>query len=130
MTYESPLDYKEIKPNPKGNQPWILIGRTDAEASVLWSPDVKGWLIRKDFDAGKDWTHDEKGAMEDITGGIICGITDSMDMSLNNLWEIGKDREGWCAAAHAVAKSQDMTEKLNHNKKWWFSSVTAQILSA
>ena len=45
------------------------------------------------------------------------GITDSMNMSLNNLYEIGKDREGWCAAAHVVAKSQDMTEKLNHNKK-------------
>ena len=57
-TLESPLDYKEIKPvNPKGNQPWIFIGRTDdeAEASILWPPDVKSGLIRKDPDAGKDW---------------------------------------------------------------------------
>ena len=54
---ESPLDNKEIKPvNPKGNQPWIFIGRTDAEteALILWPPDVKSWLIGKDHDAGKD----------------------------------------------------------------------------
>ena len=55
-TLESPLNSKEIKPvNPKGNQPWIFIGRTDAEAPILWSPDAKGQLIRKDPDAGKDW---------------------------------------------------------------------------
>ena len=55
-TLESPLDSKEIKPvNPKGNQPWIFIGRTDAEAAVLWPPDVKSQLIGKDLDAGKDW---------------------------------------------------------------------------
>ena len=56
-TLESSLDYKEIKPvNPKGNQPWIFIGRTDAEAEapILWPPDVKSWLIGKDPDAGKD----------------------------------------------------------------------------
>ena len=56
-TLESPLDCKEIKPvNPKGNQPWIFIGRTDseAEAPILWPPDVKSWFIRKDPDAGKD----------------------------------------------------------------------------
>ena len=55
-TLESPLDWKEVKPvNPKGNQPWIFIGRTDVEAEtpILWPPDVKTWLIRKDPDAGK-----------------------------------------------------------------------------
>ena len=60
---ESPLDSKEIKPvNPKGNQPWIFIGRTDVEAEspILW-PDAKNWLIRKDTDAGKDWGQEEKG---------------------------------------------------------------------
>ena len=65
---ESPLDYKEIKPvNPKGNQSWIFIGRTDAEAkaTVLWPPDVKSWLIEKDPDAGKDWRQKEKKAVED-----------------------------------------------------------------
>ena len=57
-TLVSPLDCKEIKPvNPKGNQPWLFIGRTDAEAEapILWPPDVKSRLIRKDPDAGKDW---------------------------------------------------------------------------
>ena len=61
----SPLDSK-IKPvNPKGNQYWIFIGRTDAETPMLWSPDVKNWHIRKDPDAGKDWRQEEKGMMED-----------------------------------------------------------------
>ena len=63
----SPLDSKEIKPfNPKGNQPWIFIGRADAEADVaiLWPPDVKSWLIRKDSDAGKDWRQEDKGKTE------------------------------------------------------------------
>ena len=67
-TLESPLDSKEIKPvNPKGNQSWIFIGRTDAEAEaqILWLLDVKNWLIRKDPDAGKDWRRDEKGTTED-----------------------------------------------------------------
>ena len=62
-TLESPLDSK-IKPvNPNGNQPWIFIGRTDAEteAPVLWPPDVKSWFIGKDTDAGKDWKREEKG---------------------------------------------------------------------
>ena len=67
-TLESPLDYMEIKPvHPKGNQSWIFIGRTDAEADapILWPPDVKNWLIREDPDAGKDWRQKEKGVAED-----------------------------------------------------------------
>ena len=67
-TLESPLDYKEIKPvNPKGNQPWIFIGRTDTEAEVPihWPPDVKSQLSGKDPDAGKDWGQEEKGVTED-----------------------------------------------------------------
>ena len=63
-TLESPLELKEIKPvNPKGNQSWIIIQRTDAkaEAPILWPPDVKNWLIGKDPDAGKDWRQEEKG---------------------------------------------------------------------
>ena len=53
--FQSPLDWKEIQPvNPKGNQPWIFIGRTDAETSILWPPDAKNWLIGKDPDAGND----------------------------------------------------------------------------
>ena len=67
-TLESPLDFKEIKPvNPKGNQSWIFIGRTDAEAEapILWPPDAKNWLIRKDPDNGKNWRQQEKGMTED-----------------------------------------------------------------
>ena len=69
-TLESLLDSEEIKPvNPKGNQPWILIGGTDAEAEapVLWPPDAKSWLTGKDPDAEKDWRQ-KKGAAEDETG--------------------------------------------------------------
>ena len=66
------LDCKEIKPvNPKRNQSWILIGRTDAEAEapVLWPSDAKSWLIRKDPDAGKDWRQEEKGtAVDEMVG--------------------------------------------------------------
>ena len=65
---ETPLDSKEIKPlNPKGNQSWIFLGRTDAEAEVriLWLPDVKSWLIWKDPYAGKDWRREEKVTTED-----------------------------------------------------------------
>ena len=67
-TLESPLDNKEIQPvHPKGNQRWIFIGRTDAEAEtpILWPPDVKNWLIWKDPDGGKDWRWEEKGTTED-----------------------------------------------------------------
>ena len=67
-TLESPLDSKEIQPvNPKGNQSWIFIGRTDAEAEtlILWPPDVKNWLIEKGAEAGKDWRKDQKGTTED-----------------------------------------------------------------
>ena len=64
-TSENPLDCKETKPvNPKGNQPWIFTGKTDAEAPILWPPDVKSWLIGKDPNAAKDWGQKEKGATE------------------------------------------------------------------
>ena len=67
-TPESPLDCKEIQPvNPKGNQSWIFIGRTDAEAEtpILWPPDVKIWFIGKDPNAGEDWRWEEKGMTQD-----------------------------------------------------------------
>ena len=69
---ESPLDSKEIKPvNPKGNQPWIFLGRSDAEAEVpiLWTPDAKSWLTGKDPDMGKDWGQEEKVATENEIDG-------------------------------------------------------------
>ena len=83
-TLESPLDCKEIKPvSPKGNQLWILTGKTDSEAEIpiLRPPDGKSQLIRKDYDAGKDWRLEEKGRQKIRW---LHGITYSMDMSLRN----------------------------------------------
>ena len=71
-TLESPLDCKEIQPvHPKGDQPWVFIGRNDAKAQtpVLWPPHAKSWLIGKDSDAGRDWGQEEKGTTEDEMAG-------------------------------------------------------------
>ena len=93
---QSTLDHKKIKQvNPKGNQPWIFIGRTDAEAEALihWPPDMKNWLIGKDPDAGKDWGQEEKETTEDEMVGW-------------HHWLSGHEFETWYAAVHRVAKSR------------------------
>ena len=111
-THESPLDCKEIKPvNPKGNQYWIFIGRTDAETPMLWSPDVKNWHIRKDPDAGKDCRREEKG----MTGwdGWMASL-----IQWTWVWAIPGDGEGQGSLACCSprgCKESDTTERLNSN---------------
>ena len=104
-TLKSPLVFQEIQPvHPKGDQSWIFIERTDAEAEapVLWPPDVKSRLTGKCPDAGNIEGKRRRGQQRMIW---LDEITDSMDMSLSKLREIVKDREVWWAAVHRVAKN-------------------------
>ena len=125
-TLESPLDCKEIKQvNPKGNQPWILIGRTDAEgeAPILWPPDVKSWLIGKDPDAGKVWKQ-EKGTTEDEMVGWHHRLNG------HEIEQAPADCEGqedWSTAVHEVSNCQ--TWLSNWTKQNKTSHLNSNLLS-
>ena len=112
-TLESPLDFKEIKPvNPKGNQSWIFIRRTDgeAEAPILWPPDAKSWLTAKDPDAGKDWRREEKGTTEDK----IVGWHHRLNGHEFEQASGDGEGQGAChAAVNEVNKESDRAERLS-----------------
>ena len=130
-TLESPLDWKKIQPvHPKGDQSWVFIGRTDAEAEtpILWPPDMKNWLIWKDPDAGKDWGQEEKGMTEDeMVGwhhwlyGHEFGWTPG----------VGDGQGGLVCCSSWGRKESDMTEQLNWTELsiCWINSDAFSFIS-
>ena len=101
-TVESPLDSQKVKPvNPKGNQSWIFIGRTDAEAPVLWPPDEKNWLLKTDPDARKDWRQEEEKV---TTEHEMVGWT----------WVWASSRSWWWTGRPGVLQSMGL-QRVRHN---------------
>ena len=132
-TLESPLDCKEIQPvHPKGNQSWIFIGRTEAEAEtpILWPPDVKNWLIGKRPDAGKDWRWEEKGMTEDEMVGWYHWL-DAHEFEYAPGFGDGQGSLACCSPRSR--KETDMTEWLNWTKpkSWsvWLLLLFGSILA-
>ena len=116
-TLESPLDCKEVNPvNAKGNQSWIFIGRTDAEAEtpIFWPPDVKSWLIGKGPDTGEDWRQEETGTTEDEMVGWHHHL---MVWVWASSWQLVMDREAWRACGPCGHKEWDTTERLTE-RNW------------
>ena len=127
-TLENSLHSKKIKPvNPKGNQPWLFIGRTDAEvkAPILWPPDAKSWLIGKNPDAGKDWGQEEKGT----TGwdGWMAPLT-----QWTWVWVmgVGDGQGGLVCCSPWGCKESDTTEQLNWKASLFLGSMNIVLLLA
>ena len=108
-TLESPLDCKEIQPvNPKGNQSWVFVGRThtEAEAPILWPPNVKSQIIRKDPDAGKDWSQDKKRMTEDEMVG--------WPSPSQQTWVWASSRKWWRTGKPGVLQSM-VSQRVGHD---------------
>ena len=119
-TLESPLNFKEIKPfNPKGNQPWKFIGRTEAEVPILGPLMQRADSLEKTLMLGKIDHKKRKGQQRTAH---LDGITDSMDMTLSKLQKVVEDRGAWRSAVHEAAKSQmqlrDPTTKIYNRRIW------------
>ena len=122
-TLESPLGCKEIQPvHPKGNQSWIFIGRTDAEAEapILWSPDVKSWLIRKDPYTGKDWRQAKKEMTEDEMVGWHHQLNGH---EFEQAPRVGEGQGSLVCCSPWGRKELDMTERLNWTELMVFPVV-------
>ena len=117
---KSPLDSKEFKSvNPKGNQYWIFIRRTDAEAPILWPPDAKSQLTGKNpahWKRPRCWERLKTGGQGEDRGGELDDITDSVDMSLSKFQVVVKDREACHAAVHGVAESRH--DWMSEQEQW------------
>ena len=128
-TLESPLDCKEIQPvHPKGDQPWVFIGRTDVEAEtqILWPPDVKNWLIGKDPHAAKDWGQEEKGMTEDEMVGWHHQLNGH---EFEQAPGVG-DRQGSLVCCSPWGhKELDMTEQLNWTELYLLSAMAHTLWS-
>ena len=114
-TLESPLDSKEIKPvTPKGNQPWIFIGRThtEAEALILWPPDVKSWLVRKDPGAGEDWGPRGEGGVRGWDG-WMASLTQRTWVwaSSGREWRTGKPGVLWSTGSQRVGRNWETKQQ-------------------
>ena len=121
-TLENPLDSKEVKPvDPKGNQSWILIGRTNAEAEtlILWPRDGKNWLIGKDPEAGKDWRQEEKGTTEDE---MVAWHHWFNGHEFEQTLGVGDGQGSLACCSPWGRKESDRTEWLNWTAMWDLSS--------
>ena len=127
-TLESPLDCKEIQPvHPKGDQSWILTGRTDAEIPILWPPDVKNWLIGTDPDSGKDWRWEEKGMTEDEMVGWHHWLMDMSLSSSGSCW--WTEKPGVLQSMGSQRVRRDWSNELNWTELNWMESERTSLIA-
>ena len=132
-TSENPLDGQEIKPvHLKGDQPWMFTGRTDAEAPILWPPDMNSQLIGKDPDDGKDWKQEDKGTTEDEMVGWHYQLS---EYEFEQVLADGDGQGSLACYSPWYRKESDTTERLNYNNNisfrctaYWFTIFNVYFL--